>query len=281
MSLHKTKSVKNHALSLFYGFCQLYETKDMDLFGPGMIALLSDDIVVRGPDGTFKGRQEYLKRFNILRQWSHAFHVHDTDFKRVRQGLYLLTVKLVYQNILPDWSESCYAVTFLITLRQTDEHRLIISEIETKPVLLTGCKPFESSYHKSRALSFMHYWFYCLDTAKGDASVFKNLLAGDFSISINGEEALSDWVSFEAWIREQTGAITDSVCYPTNFLFKTYADDLISFNIDLLWKRIHNTEERVERQSFQTWYLQADQGARFARLKNAEIRIKDQKLRPG
>ncbi|AIZ63180.1 hypothetical protein PK28_04810 [Hymenobacter sp. DG25B] len=262
---------KHLALAQYYRWYQLYERPLTEERRRHILTLLAPDVEVQSENGSFKGHTAFQERLALYDGWKTAHHVQFAAVKPVNGGTLELVGHVLFQSIRPDGSQHSYNVQYDAHLALVPDELPVFTDLKLTPTGNVGPQEFEDAYPYNRVASLMHYWLYCMETHKGDASKLRELFAPQFELYAVTAGHLSSWEQVEAWIGSLPLRFQYSTQHPRHLTVQPNADGTFSASFMLDWHGISVEGEPIMAEMHHEWLLEDNPDNRFAMLKDVRI----------
>lgn len=255
------------ALTQYFRWYQVYEVPFTNARIRNQKDILSDDVEITSQMGTTKGKEGLEDRLMVFTGWQNAHHVQNAEVKTLPNGELSLEADIQYQNIRPDDSKFSYTLHYSTILQPRENDLPLFSKINLQATGEIKEFKFEAAYTENRAKSFMYYWLYCIETANGDSSKFKELLSNKFELFLSTNGLTDTFEKFDQWIAAIPSRIKISGHTPKNFSSKLNDDQTISVSVDFEWEGISVDDKEMTAETHHEWILENNLDERFARMK--------------
>jgi hypothetical protein len=259
----------NHSvLAQYYRWYQVYEIAFSKARIENQKSILTGDVEIISQAGTLKGKDNLEERLKVYEGWQNAHHMQHTQVECLENGLFSLEADIIYQNIRPDNSRYSYTIHYSTLLRPIPNELPLFSYVKIVPTGNIDNPEFKSTYLENRAMSFINYWLYLMETLEKDKHKFKDVLSKDFQFSLDPAKSIS---TFEQWFTARSGSYKKILYIPTNIVVKENGDQSIRVSLDLEWEGVTHDEVIVIGKEQNNWILENDPDIPFATLKNIDV----------
>ena len=271
--MNKFKQIQNSHLALtqYHRWYQVYEVPFNKFRIDNQLEILADEIEITTSAGTSKGKANLEDRLKDYEGWQNAHHVLKTNIKLIDDITLSLEADILYQNIRPDNSRYSCTIHYSTLLKKSDNILPLFTSVKIQPTGNIENPEFISAYVDNRAKSFMHYWLYCIETANGNSTHFKELLATKFELNLSTNELIDNYEKFDKWIVSIHNPIKISGHKPKNFSSKLNDDQTISVSVDFEWQGVSVDDKEMTAETHHEWNLENNLDERFARMKTMKV----------
>ncbi len=264
-------STTHLALTQYHRWYQIYERPINDARFGNQLDILADDVVIESQLGISKGKEGLRDRLKMFDGWLNAHHVGKTEVKPLDAETLSLEADILYQNIRPDQSKYSYTLRYSTILKKRANDLPVFTSLKLIPTGPVDPPLFTDAYPANRALSFMHYWLYCIETAGGKAERFRELLADSFQLHLSTTRLTDSWEKFEQWIASISERVKMSGHTPKNFQASENPDQAINVSVDFEWQGISVDDKNMIAETHHEWILENNLDERFARMKQMKV----------
>jgi hypothetical protein len=192
---------KYAALAQVYYWIQIFEANKDANWEQILSSTITEDFILYNPDGTWKGKEEYITKVKLLKKWEHTHHTKQVTVKKdAESNGWVVNLECIYQCILPDFSSESYNVILDIVLQPCKNTLPLISSVRVDVLQKIEDARFNTAYKYNRAASFMYKFLYCIEAYKADLTKYNYLFKPGFKSQINNDtlftasEELSKWI---------------------------------------------------------------------------------------
>lgn len=259
-------------LAQYHRWYQVYERPFTPQRVANQLNLLTDDIIVEGKSGVSHGKQEYVERLKLFEGWKNAHHVQSTSVQLHGDDNFSLHAEILYQNIRPNQERMSYKIHYEVLLTKTPSSLPLFKYVKIVPLETIENPLFEDAYISNRAISFMHYWCYCMEACHGNSAVFKELLSSKFQLQLSTYPTpIENWTQFDNWVQTVQNQVQESSHYPKNFKVKENSDGTISVTVTFDWKGTMLSGKSLTAETQHEWILENNPDERFCRMKSMKV----------
>src|SRR5579862_459865 len=225
-------SIHRHsALAQYFRWFQIYERPFTDKRIQNQIEIFHENIIVESISNTAKGALEYKDKLKGFDGTKNAHHVQDIEVKPINENLLQLTADIIYQGIRNNDQPVNSRIHYQTTLSSQKNELPLFTNIKLSHRGEATPQSYKDAYPRNRATSLMHYWLYLIETARGNASVFRELLADDFQLNLSSKNTINTWDQFETWITSVNTSIIASAHFEKNLSATENADGSITMTV--------------------------------------------------
>lgn len=271
IDIFKQSELRHLAFTQYYRWFQVYERPYTDARIHNQLDILSDHILIDSISGISEGKNAQKEKIKMFEGMKNAHHLKQIDFNIVDESTLELNAEIIYQGIRPDNQKVSFPVRYNTVLSLQNQNLPLFTHFKLRPDKQIDSFNFEDAYAKNRASSFMHYWFYCVETANGDPSRFKELFADHYELNFSTSCKIETWSKFEHWLKETNAQLKRIAHHEKNFSAAEQPDGSILVNADIEWEGLSHDNKPKTGSAHYSWVLENDLDSRFAKIKKIDI----------
>ncbi|WP_303312208.1 nuclear transport factor 2 family protein [Hymenobacter sp. BT730] len=259
------------ALAQYYRWFQIYERPYTENRIKNATALLADDALIKSVIGDLNGPAEFQERLMEYKDWQNAHHVQYATITPLSDDKLSLLGHALFQNIRPDGTRHSFTIQYDAQLTQVSGDLPVFTFFKLTPTSTVEPAEFADAYPQNRVTSFMHYWLYCMETHKGDATKMRELFTPDFELNMATGGHINNWEQFEAWIKSTYSRIRYTSHRTRNLTVQPNPDGTLSASFMMDWQGISADGEPMIAEMQHEWLLEDNLDNRFAALKKVQV----------
>ncbi len=260
------------ALAQYYRWYQVYERP----FTPQRIAnqkdLLSDEVEIHSAQvGILRGKEHLEQRLRQFTGWHNAHHVQSTAVQVLESGELALQADIAYFNVRPDESRHAYTIRYDMVLRPRANDLPVIDRVTIQPTGTLGPFEFQDAYPSNRVRSLVHYWLYLVETGAQRPQAFQELLAPGFSMVVDGQAWVSQWVDMEQWLHSLPQRVRSSSHQLRSLQLRPVSENVWEVDMAFDWRGQDPQGRSLAAQTRHQWLVHNDPDERFARIGSMRV----------
>ncbi len=243
---------RHAVLAQFFRWLQVYERPQTAATIQNHLDTLAENVIIETFTHTSTSKENYRQRLTFYQNNHNAHHVEQVAVQTLDHNTLQIEATLLYQGYAVNHPRRNYRVHYQALLSLSDDKLPLFTHIKLTLGDPVNAIPFKDSYAYNRAVSLLHQWLACVETANGDATRCKELLAPDFELDLGVSGVVKRGEQFENWIK--TTAAVHAGAHDENNLSVTV-----------------NPDGTILLQTPQEWLLVNEASERFARIKKIVV----------
>lgn len=260
------------ALAQLHRWWQIYESPNPEVH----FDIFAEDFVIDSATGQFKGLEAYKKRLQDFKGWKNAHHLKKATITKSTPEEIELSAQLSYQNIRPNGEKIAYDLQYDAVLVKRPGDLPVFKLIKLRPIGNSLDTTFVDAYAENRLKSFTHYWLYLMETSQGDAAPFKELLVEPYALDLGQANPVATWQGFETWAKSVPTWLAKSshkIINESTAPAPSIESGLIKAYWEFDWQGLSIKNQPMIAETHHRWVLNANQGLRFASMKEMKVEV--------